>query len=355
MKFEKILINKQTNKQTDRQRIEWLDLAKGIGILCVVFGHTHIPYLAGYLIYPFHVPLFFVLSGFCFRRKENENFGNFLLKKIKTLLVPYAFFSLIWIVYESVVSVINDGFNLNYLINEIFLYAKQDHLHAIWFITCIFLVELLAYFIVFVCKDKNNLLLILACLFILFTYFYKRFIDVGLIWNAEIVLPAMPFFLLGYVVKKQKVLFEKLTNWKLIPVYLALYVTIGFFNIKITGQSVDMYSNSYGNILLFYLAALLGTFFVVLLSKAINKISFINYIGKNSLIIFSLHQIVMKICRDCISNIELNNFQFVISEFLIFIISILITICFNEIVKKTPLVWFINGCKKKRKMVIVES
>ena len=338
MKPEKIL--------TGRQRIEWLDLAKGIGIVCVVFGHTRIPYIVPYLIYPFHVPLFFILSGFCFRKKENENFGNFLLKKIKTLLVPYAFFSSIWIIYESVVSAINNEFNINYLINEIILYVKQDHLWAIWFITCIFLVELLAYFIVFVCKDKNYLLLLSAGLFIILTYFYKTFIDVRLIWNAEIVLPAIPFFLLGYVMKNQKTVFEKLTNWKLIPAYLVSYVIIGFLNIKYTGQSVSMYSNKYGNILLFYLGAVLGSLFVVSVSRIIKRISVINYIGKNSLIIFSLHQIVMKICRDCISNFELSDLQYVVSEFLIFIIALLITICFNEIVKRTPFVWFINGCKK---------
>ena len=343
-----ILTNQQTNRQIgNKQRVEWIDLAKGIGIICVVFGHTVIPYIPAYIIYPFHVPLFFMLSGFCFRKKENESFGDFVLKKIKSLLVPYAFFSLIWIIYESIVYTINNGFSFSFLINETVLYIKQDHLHAIWFITCIFLVELLAYFIVFVCKDKNYLLILSASLFVLLTYFYKTFIDVRLFWNAEIVLPAMPFFLFGYVVKRQKGLFEKLTNWKLIPAYFVLYVVIGFLNIKFTGQSVDMYSNSYGNILLFYFAALLGTFFVVSISKAINKIGFINYIGKNSLIIFSLHQIVMKICRECISGIELSSLQYVFSEFLIFIIAILITVLFNEVVRRTPLVWLINGCKKK--------
>ena len=203
--------------------------------------------------------------------------------------MPYAFFSSIWIIYESVVSAINNEFNINYLINEIILYVKQDHLWAIWFITCIFLVELLAYFIVFVCKDKNYLLLLSAGLFIILTYFYKTFIDVRLIWNAEIVLPAIPFFLLGYVMKNQKTVFEKLTNWKLIPAYLVSYVIIGFLNIKYTGQSVSMYSNKYGNILLFYLGAVLGSLFVVSVSRIIKRISIINYIGKNSLIIFSLH------------------------------------------------------------------
>lgn len=84
-----------------KSRIDWLDFAKGIGILCVVFGHTQIPYISEYLIRPFHVPLFFFLSGFCFAVKK-YNFKEFLSKKIKSLLMPYIFFSLIWIVYETI-------------------------------------------------------------------------------------------------------------------------------------------------------------------------------------------------------------------------------------------------------------
>ena len=344
-----ILTNQQTNRQIgNKQRVEWIDLAKGIGIICVVFGHTVIPYIPAYIIYPFHVPLFFMLSGFCFRKKENESFGDFVLKKIKSLLVPYAFFSLIWIIYESIVYTINNGFSFSFLINETVLYVKQDHLHAIWFITCIFLVELLAYFIVFVCKDKNYLLILSASLFVLLTYFYKTFIDVRLFWNAEIVLPAMPFFLFGYVVKRQKGLFEKLTNWKLIPIYLVSYVIIGFLNIKFTGQSVDMWANSYGNILLFNLAAFLGSFFVISTSIVIRRISVINYIGRNSLIIFSLHQIVMKICRDYVFKFDMSRGKFVFREVLTFFVSILVIVCINEVIKKTPLVWLINGCNKKQ-------
>lgn len=49
-------------------RIEWVDIAKGIAILLVVLGHTGLAvgsarYLDAF-IYSFHLPLFFVLSGY---------------------------------------------------------------------------------------------------------------------------------------------------------------------------------------------------------------------------------------------------------------------------------------------------
>ncbi|WP_270224197.1 acyltransferase family protein [Lactiplantibacillus pentosus] len=49
------------------KRIEWIDIAKGIAILAVVVGHTLGPYngqLFGSLIFAFHMPIFFMLSGY---------------------------------------------------------------------------------------------------------------------------------------------------------------------------------------------------------------------------------------------------------------------------------------------------
>ena len=51
-----------------RKRIEYVDVAKGIAILSVIVGHTFSAYDPGSLlnrfIYSFHMPLFFILSGF---------------------------------------------------------------------------------------------------------------------------------------------------------------------------------------------------------------------------------------------------------------------------------------------------
>lgn len=44
----------------NNQRILWIDMAKGYGIILVIIGHWNIPYLTDYL-YAFHIPLFFFL------------------------------------------------------------------------------------------------------------------------------------------------------------------------------------------------------------------------------------------------------------------------------------------------------
>jgi acyltransferase len=74
-----------------------IDVAKGIGIILVVFGHTCHNYIVTSYIYSFHMPLFFFLTGFTFNYAQHkDNPAYFLWKRILRLMVPYylaAFFS----------------------------------------------------------------------------------------------------------------------------------------------------------------------------------------------------------------------------------------------------------------------
>ncbi|MDY4684793.1 MAG: acyltransferase family protein, partial [Sodaliphilus sp.] len=75
-------------------RIEYIDLAKGICILLVVLFHLKEMYkvhscLDVYL-YSTLIPLYFFLSGYVF--KTYGGWNEFILKKIKRLIIPFAFF-----------------------------------------------------------------------------------------------------------------------------------------------------------------------------------------------------------------------------------------------------------------------
>ena len=94
----------------DNKRIEWIDSARGIAILLVVIGHVLGGYTGNYglpqyqriinllvdIIYSFHMPLFFMISGYVFGLKKynwsKSNYVVFVKYKAKTLLVPYFLF-----------------------------------------------------------------------------------------------------------------------------------------------------------------------------------------------------------------------------------------------------------------------
>ena len=71
------------------KRIEWVDIARGIGIILVILGHIGIGKV-GKFIYSFHIPLFFFLSGFCFSG-NNIDIKFFFKKRLKKLIILYVF------------------------------------------------------------------------------------------------------------------------------------------------------------------------------------------------------------------------------------------------------------------------
>lgn len=104
-----------------KQRLTYIDIARAIGILFVVLGHVNQFYRDSQgiensqtliFIYAFHMPLFFILSGILFSEKtfHDLSFFDFLIKKVKALLVPYLFLDITAGLYETVISSKNTDF-----------------------------------------------------------------------------------------------------------------------------------------------------------------------------------------------------------------------------------------------------
>lgn len=72
-----------------KQRLEYIDAAKAIAIILVIIGHCYwlraIPKL-GNFIYTFHMPLFFIVSGFFLKKLTIK---EALVKYSKAYLYPY--------------------------------------------------------------------------------------------------------------------------------------------------------------------------------------------------------------------------------------------------------------------------
>ena len=92
-------------KQVETKRLIFLDAAKGIGILAVMFGHiTSIGNPIDRWISTFKLPIFFVISGYLLCRSKEMSTTSpcaFIKKKAKVLLIPYFLFSLLTIIYRT--------------------------------------------------------------------------------------------------------------------------------------------------------------------------------------------------------------------------------------------------------------
>ena len=64
-------------------RLDWLDILKGIGIFSVVVGHV----LQWRYVYCYHIPLFFLISGYTYHPRNNE--WAWGVKCFQRFMVPY--------------------------------------------------------------------------------------------------------------------------------------------------------------------------------------------------------------------------------------------------------------------------
>ncbi len=89
-------------------RYDWVDYAKGMGIILVVYGHAvrgvfaspihlseHFFHISDTAVYAFHMPLFFFLSGLFAARSLAKGARSFAWSKLKTIAYPYVLWSLI--------------------------------------------------------------------------------------------------------------------------------------------------------------------------------------------------------------------------------------------------------------------
>lgn len=306
-----------------KQRYEWLDIAKGIGMLLVLLGHSPVPLVISNQISTFHMPLFFFLSGLVFKYSKYNSFAALIKTKAKTLLVPYVLFYLINYMFWALTIFIQTktlnfdmqiGTNIKPYVMEtvqmnllnpivgIFGSIRGTEwsatLAALWFLQCLFITEILYYALCKILNNNKKYMFILLLLISLIGYVYAEFLGVRLPWSIDAALIGVVFFGLGNfsttIILNMKI---KLSYSVLIFVILA--ITNIIFGVLNTGKidgipgRVDMSWSSYGNYFYFYLSAIAGILMIILVSKLINKSTALVFIGKNTLVFLGLHYTIL--------------------------------------------------------------
>lgn len=231
----------------DAKRIHWIDIAKGFFIIAIVLGHI---FNSGYLrnwLFSFHIPAFFLLSGYCF--KYESSFGDFALKKFRTIVVPYLTFSMLSIlafyfasqIIPSIQSIMECDI-LENVITMLYGNSKPDVMKynsPLWFLPCLFSVTVLAYGVEWLVKRANVKVRYIAILCsVVIGAVVNKNEGLRLPWHIETALSILVWFLLGIRVReyisshkdKIKTLLDKQT---VLPYVLILVGgAISFLNIR---------------------------------------------------------------------------------------------------------------------------
>lgn len=275
------------------KRIEWIDTAKGIGILMVMLGHNYLDWKFVFWCYSCHMALFFFLSGCTF--KYYADFKSFFKKKVQGLLAPYWFFAILISIYNWVSAVThNNSFGIFDALLSYLLQIRYTHL---WFLPCLFLAELGTWivhkYIYIYIYSKKNIWLLTAGVQIILFFAYRALIEIDLPWNADLAVLGMSFMSLGlwYQAKADPFISNKQLRLPIIIIAVIVHVGISWLAFIAT-ESVDWYSNRFGNPVFFVVGACAGIFATILISKrfSLHKLA---YLGANSIVWYGLHRIII--------------------------------------------------------------
>ncbi len=280
-----------------KRRIEWVDIAKGITILLVVFGHglqgiissSHLTLfsknsslvLVDKIIYGFHMPLFFFLSalftGFLYRRYQTV-----IIQKVKRLLVPYFVWSFITAFFMQIASkYTNAGLGIkDFILSPIIPFSEYWFLYVLFFIFMLYLLVKS----IFSTKAKQIVLFIAIVLLI-----FKPIMPD--IWIMSKISQNLIFFAIGsyffdIFVSKTKINLQK----AMITTFLFITVNVGYIWLL-------YYNNKLILTYYWYFTALIGITWITSLSMFIsdhllNKITvFLKYCGRNTMPIYVMHLI----------------------------------------------------------------
>ncbi len=282
------------------KRVEYIDIAKGIGIILVVMGHNDFALISPFahkLIYSFHMPMFFFMSGMFF--KPDLPFWIFLQHRFKKLIKPFLFMVL-FIYFTSIsfskVSILEASRRLFKA-----MYANGHYLDwvQLWFLPHLFVVSLFAYFFVHVIRQTRLSQLrwvILTVFYVVgvlsinlfspfeFNFFGKGFTVYGLPFSLDIVLVSGFFFMLAYELNQKRYTSLLESPLTLFISGLTLIFLVWYFPSKI-----DFNIRRFDSLPINTIEALLGILFILTISKQLERIgglsAIFSYIGQASLII----------------------------------------------------------------------
>ena len=273
-----------------KNRIEFIDLAKGVCILLVVILHCGGPtrLLPGFELV--RMPLYFVLSGLFF--KDYGKLTNLAIKKTNKLLIPFLFFHIVpYFLFLSVYKLgeilSHEPNHLPYSILDIF--TRHDLFNVpIWFLPSLFWCNIIFYLIhTQVQKVSAQYILIAICAFI--GYLIGHYTTLNFLY-IDISLSALPFFCLGYYVKHTKLLYRNKYD-RYNPLFALILWVCSLTSYKIFSPSLDFFMRDFSGISVYFIASL-SVFSMLFLCKSIGRLPLISYIGRYSIVILCTHQLV---------------------------------------------------------------
>lgn len=276
-------------------RLAYIDLTKAVGIFLMVLCHGVVTHQTDTLVHGFHMPLFFILSGWCFSVKRNPDFWQFTKRRFQTLMIPYFFWATVlflgWQNFYSLTAGAPAYTLKEFLYSVFYDNAMVSPYCAVqWFLTCMFFAGIFGWLVLLVAKEKIWPTLGAALLFGVAGWL-MHLLPLRLPLSLDVAFSATCFLLIGRTLGKIP-LPQKLFH----PLATLLYLAVGIFLIWQNGY-VNMRTISFGNPLYFYLGATATTLGIMGICYQICRLCHpkpLLWLGKNTLAVLMINQVFMQ-------------------------------------------------------------
>lgn len=246
--------------ETQKKRIDYLDLAKGIGILLVVWAHARGPYSS--YMYQMHMPFFFIISGLLY--SSSKPLKQFIKGKITSLYIPFVFWNCMFITIKSYIH----GVNIKTILNmdfKVLLTIEKDgqFLGATWFLGALFLASIIYKLLDTYIKNSKFKPFVMLSLSVIagitgFTITFDHMLSRVLVLSM--------FFGFGVFVKTYIGDFKSVDCCALAIVSALIFLIIGKYN------SANMGANQYRYPLLFVVGAVGASYALLYFCRWIDKL-----------------------------------------------------------------------------------
>lgn len=274
----------------------------------MVLAHTGFSTYGNDYINMFHMPLFFFLSGYCFKEKYINNGFEFIKRKISGIYRPYVKYSLIFLLLHNVffcLNIYNGEYGFHGNVSSLYNFSDfkyrafniiirmgghEQLLGGYWFMKSLFYGSLISYLIIKFSSRKP--LIQIGGVYILGILFYYLQIRVPLIGIGAREILASIFFICGYTYNRINFSIE--SKYQIIPI-AALLVVCGTIYWK--GSFLDM---DVTRMLPYTVTAVMGTIMIMSISNYIENSNLqikklLIYIGNNTFTVLTWHFLCFKL------------------------------------------------------------
>lgn len=344
----------------DRQRDITVDIAKGVGIIAIVVGHSSwnvsilnhtIP--IGPFVYLWHLAIFFFCSGYLYKETE-EGIISYIVKRIKTLYIPFVKYSMIYLLFRYIFVWCKMVDGPQYGIGELVIRITNvltfngigELLAAFWFLPVMFF-TMCIFNVMFVFSKRFSqkaagIFRIIFSVLCGIVGVYAMENQYGLVYNMQVVYLMIPIVYLGFCFKKFGV---HLNMYKNIFIFVSSFLILCWvlsLGIGIVELSKYMIINRYA----FYPVTLVGIIFCWSLSKVLEETKHVSkaiaYLGNISFDIMALHFVGIKMVDFLYGSItgnteNMSNFPYAFSNlYLVYyvmglVLPVIIKKCLNKI------------------------